>query len=188
MSNIHLIPTDKPSRLKPIRLKQNKITKEYSLVVKGIDLTSYIPINIYITGEESSKEGDWHINSGGCLFKDEKHLGIYLPLDTDKKIILTTDDQLIKDGVQAIDDTFLEWFVKNPSCEVVEVEPIPNSNWGFDIAEPITLGYKIIIPKEEPKQETLYTEEQLRTAMKYASEITNNKMKYMEDYIQSLKK
>jgi hypothetical protein len=39
---------------------------------------------------------------------------------------------------------------------------------------------------QHPKQETLYTEEQLRTAMKYASEITNNKMKYMEDYIQSL--
>ena len=36
-------------------------------------------------------------------------------------------------------------------------------------------------------KETLYTEEQLRAAMKYASEITNNKMKYMEDYIQSLK-
>jgi hypothetical protein len=37
-------------------------------------------------------------------------------------------------------------------------------------------------------KETLYTEEQVRKAMKYASEITNNKMKYMEDYIQSLKK
>jgi hypothetical protein len=39
-----------------------------------------------------------------------------------KKIILTTDPQLIADGVQAIDDEFLEWFVKNPSCERVEVE------------------------------------------------------------------
>ena len=37
-----------------------------------------------------------------------------------KKIILTTDKELIKDGVQAIDDDFLEWFVKNPSCEEVE--------------------------------------------------------------------
>jgi hypothetical protein len=36
------------------------------------------------------------------------------------KIILTTDQDLIKDGVQAIDDEFLEWFVKNPSCEEVE--------------------------------------------------------------------
>ena len=38
------------------------------------------------------------------------------------EIILTTDDQLIKDGVQDIDNEFLEWFVKNPSCESVEVE------------------------------------------------------------------
>jgi hypothetical protein len=45
--------------------------------------------------------------------------GIY---PTDKKIILTTDPDLIKDGVQAIDDEFLEWFVKNNSCEGVEVK------------------------------------------------------------------
>jgi flavorubredoxin len=37
------------------------------------------------------------------------------------KIILTTDGDLIKDGVQSIDDEFLEWFVENPSCEEVEV-------------------------------------------------------------------
>jgi hypothetical protein len=36
-----------------------------------------------------------------------------------KKIILTTDQDLIKDGVQAIDDEFLEWFVSNPSCEYI---------------------------------------------------------------------
>jgi hypothetical protein len=30
-----------------------------------------------------------------------------------KKIILTTDLDLIKDGVQSIDNEFLEWFVKN---------------------------------------------------------------------------
>jgi hypothetical protein len=45
---------------------------------------------------------------------------------------------------------------------------------------------KLINHSVEPK-ETLYTEEQLRAAMKYASEITNNKIKYMENYIQSLK-
>ena len=33
-----------------------------------------------------------------------------------------------------------------------------------------------------------YTEEDIRRAMKYASEITNNKMKYVEDYINSLNK
>ncbi|CAB4136440.1 hypothetical protein UFOVP309_7 [uncultured Caudovirales phage] len=67
-----------------------------------------------------------------------------------KKIILTTDQDLIEDGVQAIDDEFLEWFVKNPSCESVETEIV---EYGFDEV-PICI-YKISIPKEEPKQETL---------------------------------
>jgi hypothetical protein len=62
-----------------------------------------------------------------------------------KKIILTTDQDLIKDGVQAIDVEFLEWFVKNPSCESVKVEG--HIYKGQDETE-----YKIIIPKEEPKQ------------------------------------
>jgi len=64
-----------------------------------------------------------------------------------KKIILTTDQDLIKDGVQAIDDEFLEWFVKNPSCEWVEVEKI-----SLGKVEGTTMSvskYKIIIPKEE---------------------------------------
>jgi hypothetical protein len=61
-----------------------------------------------------------------------------------KKITLATDLDLIADGVQAIDDEFLEWFVKNPSCENVKVESL---NIGDG-----KLGYVICKPKEEPKQ------------------------------------
>jgi hypothetical protein len=70
-----------------------------------------------------------------------------------KKIILTTDQYLITDGVQAIDDEFLEWFVNNPSCEFVEIRKY-HSGILSDITE-ITSSLKIIIPQEEPKQETL---------------------------------
>ena len=73
-----------------------------------------------------------------------------------KKIILTTDPDLIKDGVQAIDDEFLEWFVKNPSCESVEV----GYGW-IRLTETGNEGYWVSIPdkqfemqQEEPKQET----------------------------------
>jgi hypothetical protein len=75
-----------------------------------------------------------------------------------RKIILTTDVDLIKDGVQTIDDEFLEWFVKNPSCENVKVELIEEIPSGFTFGmfgndePPTELVYKIIIPKE-PKQE-----------------------------------
>ncbi len=41
---------------------------------------------------------------------------------------------------------------------------------------------------QEDNIEKIYTEVDMRRAMKYASEITNNKMKYIEDYINSLNK
>ena len=71
-----------------------------------------------------------------------------------QKIILTTDQDLIKDGVQAIDDEFLEWFVKNPSCEEVEIENVYDKFLNGDkrSVSDFRKKYKINIPKEEPKQ------------------------------------
>jgi len=121
--------------------------------------------NIYITNSEEIKEGDWFI-SGGLVNKaidiidcdDDGMLEIHSegycnPLSLTKKIILTTDQDLIKNGVQAIDDEFLEWFVKNPSCESVE---IANDTLTVKEMSKLPLGtrnhkYKIIIPQEEAK-------------------------------------
>jgi hypothetical protein len=89
-----------------------------------------------------------------------------------KKIILTTDNKdLIKDGVQAIDDTFLEWFVKNPSCERVEIRDY-KLHFGSTI-------YKIIIPQEEPKQSNNFYEE-----LKHYFETTPRE-KVLEDWNKS---
>ena len=64
------------------------------------------------------------------------------------KIILTTDQDLIKDGVQEIDDDFLEWFVNNSSCEFVLT--IPDVIGLRDVFQPTGKDlYKIIIPKED---------------------------------------
>jgi hypothetical protein len=69
--------------------------------------------------------------------------------NTSKKIILTTDQDLIADGVQSIDNKFLEWFVKNPSCENIELDvDLSKHNGQFQTK----YGWKIIIPQEEPKQ------------------------------------
>jgi hypothetical protein len=38
-----------------------------------------------------------------------------------KKILMTTDPELIKDGVHPIGEDFLKWFVENPTCIKVEV-------------------------------------------------------------------
>jgi hypothetical protein len=110
---------------------------------------------LFITSDEEIKEGDWFLNDMNILFKAGKNYienpakEVYIG---HKKIILTTDQDLIGDSVQAIDDEFLEWFVKNPSCEQVEVELDYNS---YKSGKSKSKCNKIIIPKEEPKQETL---------------------------------
>ena len=104
---------------------------------------------LFITSDEEIKDGDWIFDNFAKINLVQK----IRKCDFDsshyrngnwKKIILTTDQDLIKDSVQAIDDDFLEWFVKNPSCERVEVYEVG----GKLFAEPI-------IPKEESRQETL---------------------------------
>ena len=119
--------------------------------------------NIYITSNEEIKEGDWYLVSGGVglkmgVYKSDGNTAIN---DWNKKIVLTIDQNLIKDGVQSINDDFLQWFVKNPSCEEVEVEIEPMfpmySTFIQSIDNPPFYGNlkrKIIIPKEEhPKQD-----------------------------------
>ncbi len=87
---------------------------------QSIALKSYQ--NIYITSDEEIKVGDWFFDSiKGVNYGIYKHVKGFIN-KTSKKIILTTDDQLIQVSVQAIDDNFLEWFVKNPSCERVEID------------------------------------------------------------------
>jgi len=138
MKNIHIIPTDKPSRL----FMDDKTTNIYLSLENNLFKNG---LNIYITSDEQAKTGDYGYIpfEGGTV----KLVGKYFADDW-KKIILTTDQDLIKDGVQAIGDGFLEWFVKNPSCEKVEVE---HTYISFELNKPTSKYYKIIIPKEELK-------------------------------------
>jgi hypothetical protein len=131
MKNIHLLPTDKPSRLHYYSNVTFGVSKEHLNWKQGR--------NIYITNSEQIKEGERGLSINDAVYTHFNHLG----KDYGKKIILTTDQDLIKDGVQAIDDEFLEWFVKNPSCEKVEFQ-----RW----YDGYKFGYKIIIPQEKPKQ------------------------------------
>jgi hypothetical protein len=113
---------------------------------------------LFITSDEEIKEDTkpcW------CIDAKDNSINYYqgaLPLYNYigyKKIILTTDQSL--DGVQAIDDEFLQWIVKNPSCDEVEV----GYGW-IRLTETDNEGYWVSIPdkqfemqQEEPKQETL---------------------------------
>lgn len=149
MKNIHLLSTDKPSRLRYNLSNILVLTKEYY----G-DYGKQVNQHIYITSDEEIKDGDWFIHSSHgtttllkCKFTNSKEIidneDKSCWLEYSHKIILTTDQDLIDDGVQAIADEFLEWFVKNPSCEWIKTYHVGYVN-----------VYNIIIPKEES---TFYT-------------------------------
>jgi|688.fasta_scaffold26122_10 hypothetical protein len=165
MKNIHLIPTENYS---PLVHSTNK----YGGLFRSVH---YFPMremgdsyqHIYITSDEEIKEGDWVITYNGLLAKVITEFEWHFK--NSKKIILTTDQDLIKDGVQPINDEFLDWFVKNPSCEFVNIEKYHGINTSIAEVNYISgdgslswqgrsdlRDYKIIIPQEEPKQIKCY--------------------------------
>jgi len=165
MKNVYLLPTDKQSRLF-IDIEDNKL--KITIPIGGEHMMNQ---NIYITNDEEIKEGDLFITNNSEIFKciKNKEEQCFYSVNASiltkfcKKIILTTDQDLIKNGVQVIPDEFLEWFVKNPSCDEVETIYGLFNPMGRQV-DPMNLGqnhseciwkYKIIIPKEETKQETL---------------------------------
>lgn len=148
MKNIFILSTDKPSMLFYDKV-ENKLIKK----------------NICITSDEEIKVNDY-ITDGYLAWKwkdDSSLLGR-------KKVILTTDQDLIKDGVQAIDDEFLEWFVKNPSCEYIDIDKIYNDYGETDIFDlvctPHSFKYKIIIP-DEIEQQIILTKLRSEKVIKY---------------------
>jgi hypothetical protein len=141
MKNVHLIPTDNPSRLGRIVATNNLFLKVQNDLPRGEN------VHVYITVDDTIKIGDREIIDNECrklkFTKNETRIG--------KKVILSDDPTLIDSGVQAIPNDFLEFLVQNPSCESVEFEkehddtvPYPKMRY----VEP----YKIVLPKEEPKQ------------------------------------
>lgn len=152
--NIFLLPT------KESHLFYHDCIKNYSYKIdkynKCKENKCKHPQNIYITNDEKVEIGEYGlgyahgikngIGSGWFLFKhDGSNQAKLNALCTDtKKVIITNDSELIDSGVQAIDDKFLEWFIKNPSFERVEIQKWASlSECGY--------SYHIIIPKEETK-------------------------------------
>jgi hypothetical protein len=149
MKNIHLIATDKPTGI-----FQSNSGLQFSIRDK-VRVEPLKGFHIYITNDEVIKEGAWRCDIELNRIEKGKETGTFKNW---KKIILTTDQDLIKDGVRAIGDDFLEWFVKNPSCEFVKTKLVydyeehpelvgnPKEEWSY---------YKIIIPQEKAKQDTV---------------------------------
>ena len=153
MKNIFVLPSKSVSKLYFYR-------GNFALSKKGTYGTPEItPHNIYITNSEDIKEGDYGIGHATGLFgvgeKDYlfKHDGskkgrINSICVGAKKIVLCTDPELIKNGVQEVPEYFLKWFIvgKNP-IEYVEIKP------HLESLDTMKNSYEIIIP--QPKQETI---------------------------------
>jgi len=117
MKNIHVIQRDQPSRLH----YYYELNKRYALSKEPLSWRT--ASHLYVTSDEEIKEGDAVIHYFGIGYEVEYPCEPdNLHSNTRKKIILTTDTTLIENGVQPIDDEFLEWFVKNPTCEFVKVK------------------------------------------------------------------
>lgn len=146
MGNIYLLTAKKPSKL---HLKSDGfyLTKEPNSFIPY----SY-PKNIYITSDEQIKDvrphnGKWQLEQGQILNKFPTYL---TDLSECELVVMTTDPDLISDGVQAIDDEFLKWFVKNPSCDKVDLGLEHYFDKNIDKSPFFSLQYKIIIPQEFP--------------------------------------
>ena len=160
MKNIHILPTEKSSRL----LKRESDGKLF-LYKKLKDNNKFVHLrcqNIYIVSDEEIKKGDFIYSIVDnmvykVIYSENNIIQSFFYshyLNQSKKIVLTTNQELISDGVQAIDDEFLEWFVKNPSCEYIEIENVYDKFLNGDkrSVSDFRKKYKINIPKEELKQ------------------------------------
>jgi hypothetical protein len=160
MKNIFLIPTPKESRLWR-DLDSNKLRFENISKPNSNECTKCSNEYVYITSD-SKFVRDEYITDGIEVIKATPKLvdaqGLVDRRDW-KKIIITTDPELIKDGVHPIGEEFLKWFVENPTCIKVEVVYGLFNPMGRQV-DPNDLGqnhskcvwkYKIITTKEEPK-------------------------------------
>jgi hypothetical protein len=162
MKNIFLIPTPNESRLWR-DLDSNKLRFDNISKPNSNECTKCSNEYVYIT-TDSKFVRDEYITDGIEVIKATPKLvnaqGLVDRRDW-KKIIITTDLELIKDGVHPIGEEFLKWFVLNPTCVKVEVVYGLFNPMGRQV-DPNDLGqnhskcvwkYKIITTKEEPKFE-----------------------------------
>lgn len=155
MKNLYILSTEKESRLFYHKtLKKTILTNK--IIVRNID--NVFNQHVYITSDEEPKLDEWGVNiANNVLFKGAGFSSDKYSKENFKKIILTTDQYLIKDGVQTITDKVLEWFVKNQNCEIIDVESEIKCydehglciSMATEVGDYTKLMYYCIIPEEE---------------------------------------
>lgn len=148
MKNVHLLQTETyPAKLQLDRDYGTLTILDEPCVSNGQD---FVGANLYITSNELYTVG-WYLDNNNHITKTITDQKSYWEHKQNwKKIILTTDPRLIKDGVQALDDEFLNWFIKNQKREIPIITTIVNNESRFTT----NIGFESW-RKEEPQQKTL---------------------------------
>lgn len=177
MKNVYLLESKQPCRL-------HSYSYSFDLALSKEPLQWKQGKNIYITINQEIQEGvdQWYLdkvlnepyNSGGAQYASKQDI-----------IVLTTDIELIKDGVQEIPDEFLEWFVKNSNCEEVKTE----RSYSMSQSSYSGIEYEIIIPKKEPfKHECrVLTTEEVMEGRSNAYDFIDFDKETFDQYLQRLK-
>lgn len=150
MKNIYLLPTEKESRL----IIYSTLLNELRLLDEPIYNWKH-KRHIYITSDDPIKKGDWFIALDGTndiYNANDKWLEIIEENSNPaEKIVLTTDLDLIKDGVSKIDDNFLKWFINNSDINYIDIirEKIDLSDFGhYDIHYKYHIDYPLTEDQE----------------------------------------
>lgn len=157
MKNLFLIPTPAETRI-AVKSDGTLFLTNHSYP----NSPNFANHNIYITNDEDIENKGYAIYENKVVqiigqdryeyrIQAKDTLG-YTPIKTCKKIIMTSDPELIKKGVQPIPDEFLEWLVLNPTCEFVKTIFLPQNDYQNPYLISIdmeTKDAKQIIPKED---------------------------------------
>lgn len=203
MKNIHILPTNKPSNLYQIG---NDLIKS---IISSHHLNN-IGRHIYITNNDEINE-DWFIDTKRNLITKAKrkeigttekvpiiiceYEGCYLEKDC-RKIVLTTDQTLIKDGIQSIDDESIKWLINNPETQNLEVIYGFFNPMGRQV-DPMNLGenhsqckwkYKLILPITiKHKQQTNIPEIGKVAEEKYLERLNNfQKVDFKDGFVEGV--
>lgn len=108
MKNIHILPTNKPSYL-------YQIGDDLILSVVNSIHGDNIGRHIYITSYEgiTGFENNIWVHNNGRVWLWQNTMAL-TKNNKPTKIILTTDQDLIKDGIQPIDDALIKFIVNHP--------------------------------------------------------------------------
>lgn len=151
MKNIFLIPTDKESRLWR-DLDSNKLRFENISKPNSNECTKCSNEYVYITFDGKFVRDEYITDGIEVMKATPKLVDAQGLVDRRnwRKIVLTNDLELIKDGIQEIEDLFLVWFVKNPTFDEIEIGKTNKliDNYADEEKEKWEVKYHIYIPKK----------------------------------------